>query len=172
VPDIERGGTELESDPKRLWFQDERRYGMRMDKHVTLLGALFIAFHVIGLLVGIAMMTLLSTIGFLTGDPEVMSVMSAVGFGIGMFLILLSAPGIIAGIALLMRKRWGRVMALIVGAFDLLDIPLGTALGVYSFWVLLQDDTLRCFEPKQAAPVQSSPSPAQPPSSPGQVGSP
>jgi hypothetical protein len=127
---------------------------MRMDKHVTLLGALFIAFHVVGLIIGIFIMTLLSTIGFLTGDPEVMSIMSVIGFGVGTFLIVLSAPGIIAGIALLMRKRWGRILALIVGAFDLLDIPLGTALGIYCFWVLLQDDTVQCFEPGAAGTGQ------------------
>jgi hypothetical protein len=127
---------------------------MRMDKHLTLLGSLFIAFHIMGLLVGILIMTVLSTIGFLTGDPEVMSLMSMIGLAVGMFLIVLSVPGIVAGVSLLMRKRWGRMLALIVGAFDLLDIPLGTALGVYCFWVLLQDDTAQCFEPRPAGPEQ------------------
>jgi len=119
---------------------------MRMQKHVTLLGALFIAYHVIGLIVGIVIMIALPTIGALAHDAEAMTVLSVLGVGIGVFLVVLSIPGLVAGIGLLRCKRWSRVLALIVGAFDLLDIPFGTALGVYSFWVLLQDDTLQVFE--------------------------
>jgi len=65
--------------------------------------------------------------------------------GIGTFLIVLSIPGLVAGIWLLKRRPWARMLTLIVGAFDLIDIPFGTALGVYSFWVLLHDDTIRIF---------------------------
>ena len=119
---------------------------MRMQRHVTLLGALFIAYHVIGLLVGIVIMVLLPTIGALSHDTHAMTILSALGVGVGVFLIVLAVPGLVAGIGLLRGKRWSRVLALIVGAFDLLDIPLGTALGVYSFWVLLQDDTMQVFE--------------------------
>ena len=125
---------------------------MRMDKHVTLLGALFIAFHILGLIAGIFVMTLLSAIGCISGDPLAMSLLSTIGVGVGTFLVVLAVPGLIAGIALLMRKRWGRILALIVGAFDLLDIPFGTALGIYCFWVLLQDDTMECFGGSTAAP--------------------
>ena len=119
---------------------------MRMQKHVTLLGALFIAYHILGLIVGVIIMTVLSTIGCLTGDPQAIAVLSAIGVGVGTFLIVLSVPGLVAGIGLLRRAGWARILALIVGAFDLIDIPFGTALGVYSFWVLLQDDTLQVFE--------------------------
>jgi hypothetical protein len=117
-----------------------------MKNHVTLLGALFIAYHVIGLLVGVVIMALLSSIGVLTHDPQAMTILSAIGVGVGTFLIVLSVPGLIAGIGLLRSQSWSRILALIVGAFDLLDIPLGTALGVYAFWVLLQDDTMEVFE--------------------------
>ena len=119
---------------------------VNMDKHVTLLGVLFIAYHVLGLIVGIVIMTVLSTIGCLTNDPQAVAILTAVGVGLGTFLIVLSVPGLIAGIALLMRRRWARILALIVGAFDLIDIPFGTALGIYSFWVLLHDDTIRVFD--------------------------
>ncbi|MFH1689884.1 MAG: hypothetical protein ABIE42_06560 [Candidatus Eisenbacteria bacterium] len=118
---------------------------MRMQKHVTLLGVLFIAYHVLGLIVGIFIMALLSTIGCLTHDPQAVAILTTIGVGIGMFLVVLSVPGLIAGIGLLRRKSWSRILSLIVGAFDLIDIPFGTALGAYSFWVLLQDDTLQVF---------------------------
>ena len=118
---------------------------MRMQKHITLLGALFIAYHALGLLIGIFIMTLLSMIGCLTRDPQAVAILTTVGVIIGTFLVVLSVPGIIAGIGVLKRRGWARILALIVGAFDLIDIPLGTALGVYSFWTLLQDDTIQIF---------------------------
>ncbi|MFH1864491.1 MAG: hypothetical protein ABIK85_01285 [Candidatus Eisenbacteria bacterium] len=119
---------------------------MRMQKHVTLLGALFIAFHVLGLIVGIVIMIALPAIGCLAHDAQAMTILSALGVGIGAFLIVLSVPGLVAGIGLLRGKKWSRILSLIVGAFDLFDIPFGTALGVYCFWVLLQDDTMQVFE--------------------------
>jgi hypothetical protein len=36
-------------------------------------------------------------------------------------------------------------MVLIVSFFNLLNIPLGTALGVYSFIILLKDETVQLF---------------------------
>ena len=41
------------------------------------------------------------------------------------------------GYALLNRKSWGRVVALIAGILALFKFPLGTALGIYTLWVLL-----------------------------------
>jgi hypothetical protein len=56
---------------------------------------------------------------------------------IGGFFILGGALSGLVGVGLLMRQSWARVLALIVGALSLLNIPFGTALGIYTFWVLL-----------------------------------
>jgi len=37
----------------------------------------------------------------------------------------------------LQREDWARTIALVVGFVALLNVPLGTALGVYTLWVLL-----------------------------------
>ena len=116
-----------------------------MDKHITLLGALFIAFHIIGLLFGFGLMAMLSAVGVITGDPAISTVFTSIGLGFGGFLVVLSIPGIVAGVWLLMRRPWARILALIVGAFNLVNVPFGTALGIYSFWVLLHDETERIF---------------------------
>jgi hypothetical protein len=47
-----------------------------------------------------------------------------------------SGLGLLVGIGLLRRDRWARTLALIVGVFMLLKIPFGTALGIYTLWVL------------------------------------
>jgi len=38
---------------------------------------------------------------------------------------------------LLQRENWARIFALVMGFIALLNVPLGTALGVYTLWVLL-----------------------------------
>jgi hypothetical protein len=40
----------------------------------------------------------------------------------------------------------GRLVTLVVGAMNVLSVPFGTALAVYTFWVLTQDDATRLFD--------------------------
>jgi len=118
----------------------------RMSKHITLLGVFHIVYHALGLFIGVGIFALLSTIGCISGDPDAAVVLPIVGTFIAVLLIGLSAPGVIAGIWLLRRRGWARILAMIVGGLGLVDIPVGTALGAYTFWVLMQDDTLELFD--------------------------
>ena len=45
----------------------------------------------------------------------------------------------VAGRGLRARKPWARNLALMLAAFNLLLLPLGTALGLYTLWVLLHE---------------------------------
>lgn len=42
-------------------------------------------------------------------------------------------------------RVWGRTLVLGLSIVNLLLLPFGTALAVYSWWVLLKDDTRRLF---------------------------
>jgi len=50
-----------------------------------------------------------------------------------------------AGRGLKARKAWGRNLALALAAFNLLLLPLGTALGLSSLWVLLHEGVRKEF---------------------------
>jgi len=50
--------------------------------------------------------------------------------------ILMGIGAIIVGYALLSRQPWGRTLAIVFGVLALLKIPFGTALGIYTLWVL------------------------------------
>ena len=63
----------------------------------------------------------------------------------GVFLFLLSFPGIIGGIGLLKYKNWARYLVLLLAVFDLFMVPLGTVFAIYTFWVLVQDKTVAIF---------------------------
>jgi len=53
----------------------------------------------------------------------------------------------LAGRGLRTRKAWARNLALVLAAFDLLLLPLGTALGLYTLWVLLHEQVRLEFHP-------------------------
>jgi hypothetical protein len=116
-----------------------------MKKHVTILGALYIACGCLRALIALLIFTLMVTGGILSGDEEALAITSAVGSVIASFLLLLAVPNIIGGIGLLKRWRWSRILVLILGCLNLFIIPFGTALGVYTIWVLMDDETIELF---------------------------
>jgi len=116
-----------------------------MEKHVTVLGVLYIAFSALGILAAIIVFTAVVGGGLISGDSEAMAITAIVGPTIAFFLILVSTPGIIGGIGLLKRRNWARILALVLGFLNLINIPFGTALGVYTIWALLKDETVRLF---------------------------
>ena len=116
-----------------------------MQKHITAVAALHIGFGIFGIFIGLALFALLSGIGMFTADHEAQFVLWTVGTSLGAFLIIISVPGVIAGIGLLKFKNWARILTLIISAIDLINIPFGTALGIYSIWALVQEETIEIF---------------------------
>jgi hypothetical protein len=116
-----------------------------MEKHVTVVAALQIGFSILGILLAIFLFFLLTFIGISVHDPEAMWILTTVGTCLGLFFLILSIPGIIGGIGLLKKKNWARILILIISAIDLFNIPIGTALAIYSIWVLVQDETVHLF---------------------------
>ncbi len=53
---------------------------------------------------------------------------------------LTSIPSIIGGFAVLKEKEYGLVLILISGCISLLSFPIGTAVGVYSIWVFVENN--------------------------------
>ena len=70
------------------------------------------------------------------------------------------SPKIIGGFYLLKRKEWSRILILVLSFLSLLNFPLGTALGVYSLVILLNQDTIRLFDapaPETSHPEKPAP---------------
>jgi membrane protein insertase Oxa1/YidC/SpoIIIJ len=47
-----------------------------------------------------------------------------------------AALALLSGYSLMTRKPWGRILAIIAAILALIKLPLGTALGIYTLWVL------------------------------------
>jgi hypothetical protein len=120
-----------------------------MEKHVTLVGALHIgycALQIVLALTGIVLVVGAGLIGGLISEEGiVLTITSIVGAIIFLWILLVSLPSIVGGVALLRYKPWGRYLVLVLSVLALFNIPLGTAIGAYSIWVLLQDETTELF---------------------------
>jgi hypothetical protein len=117
----------------------------QLQQHVTVLGWLHIVGNAIMFLLGCFVFALLWGIGAATGDPEATTILGIVGTTVGALLVVLGIPGIVAGYGLLRRRTWGRILAMVVGFLGLVNFPLGTIIGIYTFWVLLQEAATEYF---------------------------
>jgi hypothetical protein len=54
--------------------------------------------------------------------------------------------GLLAGWGLIERQPWARILAIVLGCLALLHFGIGTALGIYTLWVLLPSDSAREYQ--------------------------
>jgi hypothetical protein len=121
----------------------------KMKKHVTVVAAIQIGFAILGLIVAVVIFFVMdfakSQVG---GDDTAQMVLSFLSVSLPILFGFLSTLGLVGGIGLLAYKPWARYIVIVVNALGCLNIPIGTLKGVYSLWVLLQDDTVKLFEQK------------------------
>jgi len=122
----------------------------KMKKHVTVVGAIHIGFGILGLIGAVAVFFALHFArGFIPNGDEVPTmVLSFLAVSIPLLIGFMSTLGLVGGIGLLSYMSWARYLVIVVAALGCLNIPIGTLKGVYSLWVLLQDDTVKLFEMK------------------------
>ena len=107
----------------------------RLAGHLRLLGIFWLAISIFRLLPGVFLFFIFQhVIPRFTGIPFFVPMLLR---GIGAVILTGAVLGIIAGWGLLERQPWARMLAVILAFINLLDMPIGTALGVYTLWVLL-----------------------------------
>jgi hypothetical protein len=106
--------------------------------HINILGWLYMLSSALFLVIGLVALLFMAGIGLATQYPIAFQILGVVGLSGALFFALLSLPGLAAGYGLLKRYPWARVLALIVAFFNLANFPIGSAIGVYTFVVLLQ----------------------------------
>lgn len=124
-----------------------------MEKHVNLLGIMFIVYGAIGLLGAAVVLVLFLGTGALStgasGEIAPGIVLSTIGLIIAGIVLFSHLPAFIAGLGLVKFKSWARILTIIVAVLSLPSPPFGTALGIYALWVMLQDETSRLLEHSQ-----------------------
>ena len=115
----------------------------RVAEHVRLLGILWLALSALNAVGAVVLFVLANTLfAHLHELPNVPSDMPG-GFlhalfnALGAIVLVKAAAGFIAGWGLLQREPWARMLTIVLAFLALFNIPFGTALGIYSLWVLL-----------------------------------
>ena len=126
-----------------------------METHVKVLAVLYIVFGVLGTLTGLGIMALLGAIGVAgaASDPDAwmaLPILGITGAALAAFLLILSLPGVIAGIGLLNYRPWARILTIVLSALNLMNFPFGTIIGIYGLWVMLSDQGARLFAARPA----------------------
>jgi len=70
-------------------------------------------------------------------------------------IVTVSVPSIIAGIGLLRRQSWARVLSIVLSVIHLFNIPFGTALGVYGLRVMSNGEHSRSSDGCEAEAVST-----------------
>lgn len=120
-----------------------------MHKHVTAVGVLQIGLGVLDLMGACLLLTLFGGAATLTTQLQleafIPTIIAIVGGGIIFLTLICAIPQIVGGIGLLMYKNWARYLLLVVAVLELFNIPIGTAVGAYTIWALVQDETVALF---------------------------
>ena len=126
----------------------------RVQEHVRLLSILWFAFSALSVLGGVILVVLANTL-FLhlhdMGAPEAPTAfLHPLLTVVGIFVVAKGLAGFFVGWGLLSREPWARVGALILAFVSLINPPFGTALGIYTLWVLLPAHAEEEYERYQA----------------------
>lgn len=116
-----------------------------MKQHVTVIGALHIGLGALGMLLACLALVTLVWVGRIADDADAARILDFVAVVSFVFLTVVSLPGIIGGLGLLRYEEWARILVLILSTLNLFNVPIGTAVGIYSIWALMQQETVELF---------------------------
>lgn len=116
-----------------------------LNVHIPVVAWLMVVGHTLTLCMGVFVFLLLGGIGLAVGEDPARPILITTSVITGLFLVALAVPGLAAGIGLLTRQGWARFLAIVIAILGMINIPLGTLIGVYSAWVLFQDSATDYF---------------------------
>lgn len=123
----------------------------RVQGHVRLLGLFWLAISAFNTVGGIVLYVLANTLFTHMRGPGAPDAPTAflrpLLSVVAILLGALAALGFLTGWGLLQHEKWARVLALVLAFVSLfINIPFGTALGVYTMWVLLPSESEREYD--------------------------
>jgi len=113
----------------------------RVQEHVRLLGILWLALSALNAVGGVVLYILANTLFVhlpeISGQPAATAWLHPFLSFVGILVVIKAAAGFLAGWGLLQRESWARMLTIVLAFLALFNIPFGTALGIYTLWVLL-----------------------------------
>lgn len=130
-----------------------------MERNAQVMGILWIVYGVLSVLGGIICLVGLLIISHV---PEIrwdcgqvgQDILRVIAISLGSFLIALGIVKIVAGLGLQAHKEWARILTMVLAFLSLINVPFGTALGIYSIVYLMKPEMVELFKPKTAPAVK------------------
>ncbi|MGH9378402.1 MAG: zinc ribbon domain-containing protein [Terriglobia bacterium] len=108
----------------------------RVERHLRVLGVLWIVWAVVRLFPGIGLLFygrfVLPVLPFEFRD--ILLPFAAIA---GAYFLAYAAACFLTGWGLMQRRPWARILAIVLAILSLVHLPLGTALGIYTLWVIV-----------------------------------
>jgi hypothetical protein len=123
--------------------------------HVDFLGVLFVVWGLLTTVIGLSTLALgvgaVALIASADHPATFGATFTAAAFtSLAIIAILWGLAHVAVGMPLRKHRQWSRIGAMVLGSIDLVLLPYGTALGIYTLWVLIRQDAKRLFENAQA----------------------
>ena len=117
-----------------------------MRDHLKILGWLYAASGAVVLLLALVFATFFGVAGVVAGAEEGGAVLGGIGLVVAIFIAALAVPSLLCGWGLLNYRPWARTLGIILSVLQLASFPVGTMLGGYGLWVLLNDESRLLLE--------------------------
>lgn len=125
----------------------------RLERHLHTLSILWIAVGILFLLGSFPLLFVGSVSHFVIDGNTVGEALGPVLMSaLGGSLLLLAVGGILVGWGLRNHEPWARTVAVVLAILSLFHPPFGTALGIYTLWVLLAGDSAAEYRRLSATP--------------------
>ncbi|HTS35343.1 MAG TPA: zinc ribbon domain-containing protein [Candidatus Solibacter sp.] len=121
----------------------------RVKEHVHLLALMWLAISAFNVVGGVILYVLANTLFAHMnelGAPQGTNFLRPLLTVVAIIILAKAFLGFVTGWGLLQRESWARVVALVLAFISLFNIPFGTAIGVYTMWVLLPGQSEREYD--------------------------
>lgn len=119
----------------------------RLDRHLRRLGILWIVVGMLWIIPSLVLMGVSHSPHLWMGEEMFThAFMPPMLFSLGSVFLVIAAGGILVGWGLMRHERWARITAIVLGILAIFHPPFGTALGIYTLWVLLPADAAAEYE--------------------------
>jgi hypothetical protein len=125
-----------------------------MKDHVKVIGILWVVFGAFWLCLAVFALLVFLGVAMIPNVEDISpSILRLIGIIASSFMALMGLPQIIGGLGLIRHQEWARILVLVLAFLALLNVPFGTALGIYTMIVLFHPETVRLFQgPAPTAP--------------------
>jgi hypothetical protein len=125
---------------------------MTNEQHNKYLGAAFLVHGGFQLLMMLFMVLMFGSIMMLVpnqpgrAEPPRAFFLVIIGF-VAVVQSIFAAPSFVAAYALLKRKSWARLSAIIAAILSAINVPVGTAVCVYALWFFFGENWKEVYQP-------------------------